>query len=69
MYQQFIDKCEELLLNFKETGEIESLLLLESYLSNFLDYAVDDYLDEINDSNTTHSVPASHFNWNSNNTL
>lgn len=69
MYQQFIDKCEELLSIFKKTGEIESLLYLEEHLSNFLDYAVDDYLDEINDSNTTHSVPASDFNWVSNNTL
>lgn len=50
MYHKFINKCEELLSSFKKTGDIESLLYLEAHISEFLDFAVEDYLDETNDS-------------------
>ena len=50
MYQRFIDQCDSLLSSFKKTGDIEYLLNLEMHLSNFLDNAIEDYLDETNDS-------------------
>jgi len=50
MYQKFINQCDSFLSRFKETGEIEYLLHLEAQLSSFLDNAIEDYLDETNDS-------------------
>jgi len=60
MYQKFINQCDSFLSRFKETGEIEYLLHLEAQLSSFLDNAIEDYLDETNDSclsdeNTSHT--------------
>ena len=72
MYDRFIDQCDILLSNFKQTGDIEYMLQLEAHVSNFLDYTVEDYLDETNDSyideNTSFSTP-SQFNWKASNTL
>lgn len=73
MYNKFIKKCDELLNSFKSTGDIESLLYLEAHISEFLDFAVEDYLDETNDShideNTSFSTPPNHFTWESDATL
>jgi hypothetical protein len=72
MYDRFIDQCDILLSNFKQTGDIEYMLQLEAHIANFLDFAVEDYLDEVNDSyideNTSFSTP-SQFNWKASNTL
>jgi hypothetical protein len=73
MYKKFINKCDELLSSFKETGDIEALLYLESHISNFLDHAVEDYLDEINDSyiteNTKFSSDPNDYSWTTDATL
>ena len=73
MYHKFINKCDELLSSFKETGDIESLLYLEAHISEFLDFAVEDYLDEtndsyINDENTSLSNKVV-FSWKSDSTI
>lgn len=73
MYNKFIEKCDELLDSFKSTGDLESLLYLEAHISEFLDFAVEDYLDETNDyyinENTSFSTTPNHFNWESDETL
>lgn len=70
MYDRFIDQCDILLSNFKQTGDIEYMLQLEAHIANFLDFAVEDYLDETNDSyideNTIHTYKQ--LNWMSDDT-
>lgn len=73
MYDRFIDQCDILLSNFKQTGNIEYMLQLEAHIENFLNFAVEDYLDETNDSyideNTSVSSTPNDFNWKADNTL
>lgn len=52
---KFISIIEGNLSMFKETGDINYLLTLESVISEFLDYTVEDYLEETNYINETTS--------------
>lgn len=73
MYNKFINKCDELLNSFKQTGDIETLLYLEAHICEFLDFAVEDYLDETNDyyidENTSLSTNLNNYTWTTNATL
>ena len=53
MYENFIKEIDSLILKFKETGDIDSMIKLEKIISRFLDSTVMDYLDE--DTSTTYS--------------
>lgn len=51
MNKEFTDLMEELILNFKKTGDIKYMFKLENTVINFLEYTVLDYLEETNDYN------------------
>lgn len=49
MYDDFINEIDDLVVAFKESGDIEFLIRLEKLLYIFLDFTVLDYLEETND--------------------
>ena len=68
MNKEFTDLMEELILNFKKTGDIKYMFKLENTIVNFLEYTVLDYLEETNDyhidENT--SVSSGSISWTTN---
>lgn len=68
MNKEFTDLMEELILNFKKTGDIKYMFKLENTVINFLEYTVLDYLEETNDYNIDEntSVSSGGISWTTN---